>query len=404
MKRSIFKKIILFLVVFLILISIYFGLYFSLSINLIGNEEIYLNVNNDYFENGYNATLLNMKIDKVKVDSNVDVSKIGDYQVKYKVNFLGLSKEKVRKVHVVDREKAVIELVGDQHMYLKQYESFVEPGYKAVDNVDGDITNNVKISSNIDSTKMGTYEISYTVVDSSGNETVVSRTVDVTGGLLTSSIKDFRLSGYFDNVTMKYQDNQYDYFNQTVFLGDSNTTFLHLYGKYISGQQTWGRNNLNIAQINTSTFTIFDDRQVYSLTNALNKHRPKYLIVSPGINAAMYMRKDVYLTELQNFINNMKNNYSDVKIFFVSIFPITNGTLPLTYQKNINEFNYYLAEMCNKNNVGFINFADEVKGVDGYADSQYFECKSELNCGFHLNEVGKAKYIDYIKHLNLGGM
>ena len=92
----------------------------------------------------------------------------------------------------------------------------------------------------------------------------------------------------------------------------------------------------------------------------------------------------------------------DTKIIFSAIFPINDGTLNKANQKNINILNYYLARFCYENNINFIDFTNEIKDNEGYADVSLFECTDELNCNFHLNEEGRNKYIDYIKHLDLG--
>ena len=404
-KRKLKKRILFIVMAFIILFCLYLSLYFFINVKLIGNRDIYLNYGTKYFENGYSAELMGINIKNVNVKNNINEKKLGEYEVVYTVKFLGLKKQEVRKIHVVDKEKPVIELTGDKVIYLNLYAKYNELGFKAIDNVDGDITDRVKVDGTVDSNKTGSYKLTYSVVDSSNNEISVTRQVDVTAGsLLTASVNNFRLTGYFEDVTLKYEEKEYDYFKDTVFIGDSNTTFLYSFGRHIGANQTWGRNNLNIAQINSSTFTVFSENKNYTLKAAFDKFKPKYIIVCPGINAALYMNKDVYINELNKFIDFMNNNYKDIKYSFVSIFPITTGTLSLSYQANINKFNYYLAEVCHNRGVNFINFADEVKAANGYADGNYFECKSDLNCGFHLNTTGKNKYIDYIKHLNLGGM
>ena len=54
---------------------------------------------------------------------------------------------------------------------------YLEPGFKAVDNYDGDLTNKVSIKNNVNEKKAGTYEIKYKVKDSSGNVSVKKRKV-----------------------------------------------------------------------------------------------------------------------------------------------------------------------------------------------------------------------------------
>lgn len=390
------------LIIIAIFLVTFFSMNFLFNIILIGDKDIYLNVNSSYFENGYKATFFGKKL-KVDVKNNIDNTSLGDYKVTYTANLLNFKKSVIRNVHVVDNEKPVITLNGDNIIYLNKDSKYEEPGYEITDNYDKDINSKIKVTNNIDETKAGKYEVVYEAIDSSKNKAKVVRSVEVLDdSALTSSIKDFTLKGLFTKTTLTYEENEYNYFNDTIFLGDSNTSFLYQKGKHISAYQTWARNNLNIAQMNSSTFETYENRQNTVLNDALTKYKPKYLIVCPGINAGLYMQKDVFVRELQKFYDNIKLNYKDTKIIFSAIFPINDGTLNKASQKNINILNYYLARFCYENNINFIDFTNEIKDNEGYADVSLFECTDELNCNFHLNEEGRNKYIDYVKHLDLG--
>lgn len=394
-----YKFLLIMIAIFLVT---FFSMNFLFNIILIGDKDIYLNVNSSYFENGYKATFFGKKL-KVDVKNNIDNTSLGDYKVTYTANLLNFKKSVIRNVHVVDNEKPVITLNGDNIIYLNKDSKYEEPGYEITDNYDKDINSKIKVTNNIDETKAGKYEVVYEAIDSSKNKAKVVRTVEVLDdSALTSSIKDFTLKGLFTKTTLTYEENEYNYFNDTIFLGDSNTSFLYQKGKHISAYQTWARNNLNIAQMNSSTFETYENRQNTVLNDALTKYKPKYLIVCPGINAGLYMQKDVFVRELQKFYDNIKLNYKDTKIIFSAIFPINDGTLNKANQKNINILNYYLARFCYENNINFIDFTNEIKDNEGYADVSLFECTDEFNCNFHLNEEGRNKYIDYVKHLDLG--
>ena len=67
-----------------------------------------------------------------------------------------------------------IELNGNQIINLKIGEKFNEPGYKAIDDKDGNITNKVKIINNINYNIPGTYEITYEITNSK-NKTFSTR-------------------------------------------------------------------------------------------------------------------------------------------------------------------------------------------------------------------------------------
>ncbi len=78
-----------------------------------------------------------------------------------------------------DTQKPVITLTGKNPDSLRINTTYVEPGFSANDNKDGNITANVVRTSGIDNTKVGTYLVTYKVSDLAGNKDSVTRTVIV---------------------------------------------------------------------------------------------------------------------------------------------------------------------------------------------------------------------------------
>ena len=151
------------------------------SLSLIGKEEITIKIGEKYSESGCSAIFMNQDVsDKVKIEGNVDENKVGEYDVKYTIKNLMGTDENIltRKIIVYDDIKPTIELVEDD-VLVKVGEEYIEPGYNATDNYDGDITDRVVVQSNIDNTKDGEYEVTYLVKDSSSNSATAKRKVIV---------------------------------------------------------------------------------------------------------------------------------------------------------------------------------------------------------------------------------
>ena len=141
------------------------------TIELDGNEKITITIGEPYVEPGYNAydRKNNDVTSLVEITSNVDTSKLGEYEVLYTID--GITK--VRHV-TVNEGSTYIHLLGDVNMYLKVGEKYVEPGYKVYDSADQDLTQKVKVSGKVDISKVGTYEITYSVVNSR-NKTITTK-------------------------------------------------------------------------------------------------------------------------------------------------------------------------------------------------------------------------------------
>lgn len=249
------KKLIIWGVLLLIGIMIY--IVFP-KISLKGAKQITKTYGDEYVEEGYSAKLLFKDVtDSVKIESNLNIDKVGKYKIKYYVK-LGIFKfSKKRIINVIDdvmpevivdsdilnvcpndrideiKYKAIDEYDGDitdrvienrlddkivlivsdkannkvikeitidrsdkiapeiilngnNTIYLEIGANYVEPGYAAKDNCDGDLTASVEVSGEVGKT-VGTYQINYVVSDKAGNKTAVVRTVIVRNSNLYNS-------------------------------------------------------------------------------------------------------------------------------------------------------------------------------------------------------------------------
>ncbi len=72
-------------------------------------------------------------------------------------------------------------LRGDDPFNVPAGTSFVDPGVTATDNIDGDISSSVIATGNVNTAVVGTYTVTYDVMDFAGNSaTPITRTVIVT--------------------------------------------------------------------------------------------------------------------------------------------------------------------------------------------------------------------------------
>ena len=78
-----------------------------------------------------------------------------------------------------DKEAPVIKLNGNDHIYVTLNNKFNEPGYVVEDNCNDDLTDGVKTEGEVDTSKLGDYEINYSVKDEAGNEAVAKRVVTI---------------------------------------------------------------------------------------------------------------------------------------------------------------------------------------------------------------------------------
>ncbi|MGC8844692.1 MAG: DUF5011 domain-containing protein [Candidatus Hydrogenedens sp.] len=101
-------------------------------------------------------------------------------QVEYRTNGPRLvSPPEITEINGIDRVPPEISLLGDNPYTVYQGTEYREPGYKATDNADGDITSRVQVSGNVDTNQPGEYTLTYTVRDNAGNNSSANRIVRV---------------------------------------------------------------------------------------------------------------------------------------------------------------------------------------------------------------------------------
>lgn len=148
------------------------------KIELFGNENLTILLNSEYIEPGYKAVdkKNNDITSQVIVTNNVDTSVIGEYEVLYSVG----GKYKVRYVKVVDGDNdTIMSLNGKISMTLKVGDNYIEPGYMVYDSMDINLVEKVVVTGNVDTSKPGVYQLTYSVTNSRNITVTKKRTVIV---------------------------------------------------------------------------------------------------------------------------------------------------------------------------------------------------------------------------------
>ncbi len=80
----------------------------------------------------------------------------------------------------IDTTKPVLTLNGDASVSLQVFSSYSDAGAAATDKHDGDLTSKITVNNPVNTSKLGSYTVTYDVTDAAGNKAVeLTRTVDV---------------------------------------------------------------------------------------------------------------------------------------------------------------------------------------------------------------------------------
>lgn len=171
------KQLTIVLAVVLLGVILFASLSSRVSMELKGQENVQLSYGEKWEPEGVNVQVSKGLLQeflashvRVNVDNQVDLTKPGTYQVHYSAKLLLFVKKLEQTVTVTDNKAPVITLKGGTSVLVPLGQAYQEEGYTAVDDVDGDITDQV-VRTETES------KITYTVTDSSGNKTEVVRTI-----------------------------------------------------------------------------------------------------------------------------------------------------------------------------------------------------------------------------------
>lgn len=393
-RRLKVKRILIIGIILIVVLLIMLSPFIFINIKLIGNKKIELDYGEKYSEPGFKAYMFNKEItDKIKVNNNIKES-VGNYEVTYSYKFLIYNIKRTRKIIVSDLTGPEITLKGDKKLSVTINTKYEEPGYEAIDKLDGDLTENVKVSDNIDITKLGDYEVIYEVKDKAGNVNKEIRKVKVEKLKPTQmSIKDYTLDGWYDSVKLKKTKNYgNEYFNKITMVGDSNIMNMYLNG-YLNGLRAWAIPCLHAESMHSIEINLYGLGIKMKLLDAVEKYKPETMILNFGTFSTTWISEETFIEKANAMIEQIKEKSPDTKIILISIYPIKKGDNINKFQQDIiNKYNFLILEMADKYGLKYLDVQEVLKSNDGYGKEEYF-----VDDKFHLTLLGHSTVKEYIK-------
>jgi hypothetical protein len=171
----------------------------------------------------------------------------------------------------LDTIKPVITILGKNPDTLQRTTSYIDAGATAMDDRDGSITNNITNVSTLDSSKTGTYTITYSVSDLAGNTQTAVRTVVVVNKTSVNEVNNIA-----SNISV-YPSPAYAELNiniENINQLPAQLVITDILGKEIMKQTINAKNfneQLNISQLNNGVYLL-------NISNANGMQTVKFMV------------------------------------------------------------------------------------------------------------------------------
>ena len=202
-----------------------------------------------------------------------------------------------------------------------------------------------------------------------------------------------------------------DYIDKIIFLGESTTYGLQRYGVLSGGtntKQIWtGATTKNGKVISSGTLSLSphidqtkifypDTESAISISDAVKKSSPQYLIITLGLNnGASYYSENEFKNCYRILLDSILAVNSETRIILQSLFPVSkNCGIKAYYPERIQTCNKWIYDIAEEYNLKYLNTYEALANEQGYLKDEY----DNGGDGIHLNATGLVAVIDYIRY------
>ncbi len=179
----------------------------------------------------------------------------------------------------------------------------------------------------------------------------------------------------------KTEDAGSEYIDETLFIGDSNTARINLYG-FLTLKNVIGVESMGIQGVTSQKCVYFEGySEPVTIPEAVKLMQPQRIVICFGTNNLSYGSADNFITEYKNALNAVKEAYGYADIIIAAIPPV--GKNAAVRQQDADEYNVRLVELAKSEGLTFLNISEALKGADGYIKSEYI-----IEDGIHISRSG----------------
>lgn len=220
--------------------------------------------------------------------------------------------------------------------------------------------------------------------DITSSEDASSATEDVSSTVSTPSPDSYVVVPESDRVLNSY-------FDDAVFIGDSLTDGIKLYG-VMSNAVVLSHTGLGLDNIFTKEVVEQADGTKISVIDALKLEQDVakiYILMGP--NSIGYS-KDTFISKYGVIVDSVKQIHPNAIIYIQSMLPVTTTNNYKLDNEVIDDYNLALVELAEEKNVYYLDVNSHLKGPDGALPTEASPAD-----GMHFNATYYQKWFDYLK-------
>lgn len=181
------------------------------------------------------------------------------------------------------------------------------------------------------------------------------------------------------------------YFDDAVFVGDSITSGIALYG-VMANTKVLAAQNINLASVYTSPAIRLKDGSKATIMDAIAGGDYRKIYVMLGGNEIRDESEEAFLTRYGKLIDDLGDLYPDAILYIQSILPVTKNNRYRMDNARIDRFNAALLDLCSQKGVYYLNVAESFKDEDGMLPDS-----ASPTDGMHFGTAYYEKWFAYLR-------
>ncbi len=183
------------------------------------------------------------------------------------------------------------------------------------------------------------------------------------------------------------------YFDDAVFVGDSITTGIDLYGT-LTNAGVVASTGINLETALTAKTVRNKSGDKVTIPEAVKELKPKKVYLMLGTNGIDWMSVDSMITQYEKVFDTIKKDNPDAVFYIQSIPPITHEKEKKSSQmsiKKIKEYNARLLKLAQSKKAYYVDVYSAIASDDGYLSSDI------STDGVHFESSVYTTWIEYVR-------